>query len=247
MQLQLPFERRGPTLPRFDQELLEVGGRRLPLMLVPHRRARRYILRLHRRSFVRVTIPRGGSQVEARRFAHRNIAWLERQLLRQSAEEPKAAAWGLGTEVLFRGQKVRLELESNGAGSLVRLGSELVRVKDVAADLRSEIQRHLWRLAVRELPPRVLELAGQHQVPVHRVFVRNQRSRWGSRSRRGTVSLNWRLVQAPATVRDYIILHELMHFRHMNHSRRFWREVASVCPGFGQSERWLKEHSALLR
>jgi len=55
-------------------------------------------------------------------------------------------------------------------------------------------------------------------MPVRRVTVRNQRSRWGSCSRRGTVSLNWRLLQTPAFVRDYVILHELAHLREMNHS-----------------------------
>ena len=76
--------------------------------------------------------------------------------------------------------------------------------------------------------------------------VRNQRSRWGSCSRRGTISLNWRLIQAPVFVRDYLILHELAHLKEMNHSRRFWREVARLCPDFAQAERWLKEHASLL-
>jgi Protein of unknown function DUF45 len=90
-----------------------------------------------------------------------------------------------------------------------------------AADLRPAIERHLWRLAAKELLPRVLEYAALHQLPVRRITVRNQRSRWGSASRRGTISLNWRLIQTPAFVRDYLVLHELMHLRHMNHSARF--------------------------
>jgi predicted metal-dependent hydrolase len=77
--------------------------------------------------------------------------------------------------------------------------------------------------------------------------VRNQKSRWGSCSRRGTISLNWRLIQAPAFVLDYIILHELCHLEHMNHSRRFWRQVEHLYPGFKAAERWLKQHSSLLK
>ena len=76
--------------------------------------------------------------------------------------------------------------------------------------------------------------------------MRNQRSRWGSCSRRGTISLNWRLVQTPAYVRDYLVLHELAHLKEMNHSRRFWREVERLCPGFREAERWLKQHASLL-
>jgi predicted metal-dependent hydrolase len=104
----------------------------------------------------------------------------------------------------------------------------------------------LWKLAARELPSRVAELANEHQFVVRRVSVRNQKSRWGSCSRQGTISLNWRLIQTPTFVRDYITLHELAHLKEMNHSKRFWREVARLCPDFARAERWLKDHSDLL-
>ena len=105
----------------------------------------------------------------------------------------------------------------------------------------------MWRLAAKELPPRVLEYAMVLKLPVRRISVRNQKSRWGSCSRRGTISLNWRLLQAPPFVRDYLILHELMHLREMNHSARFWREVARVCPGYETAERWLRQHASMLK
>ena len=152
----------------------------------------------------------------------------------------------MGTEIFFRGERVRLEPGENGEAGLVRFGGEVVPVADAAGDLRPAIERHLRRLAARELPPRVFELAALHQLPVRRVIVRNQRSRWGSCSRRGTISLNWRLVQTPLFVRDYLVLHELAHLKEMNHSRRFWAEVARLCPGFREAERWLKQHSGLL-
>src|SRR5947208_16572007 len=130
---------------------------------------------------------------------------------------------------------------------MVRVGKAVLKVADSAADLRPAIEKHLWRLAAKELPPRVLEFAAMHQLPVRRVTVRNQRSRWGSCSRRGTISLNWRLIQAPPFVRDYLILHELSQLTEMNHSTRFWREVERVCPDYEAAERWLKQHSALLK
>ncbi len=86
-----------------------------------------------------------------------------------------------------------------------------------------------------------------YNVAIHRVSVRNQRSRWGSCSARGTISLNWRLIQTPPFVRDYIILHELMHRREMNHSKRFWAHVELVYPEWREAERWLKENAKLLR
>jgi hypothetical protein len=142
---------------------------------------------------------------------------------------------------------VKLEAGVNGESGMIRFGSEVVNVTDHGADLRAAIERHLWRLAAKELPPRVLEYATLHQLPVRRISVRNQRSRWGSCSRRRTISLNWRLIQTPAFVRDYILIHEIMHLREMNHSSRFWREVERACPDYETAERWLKQHSSLLK
>ncbi len=80
---------------------------------------------------------------------------------------------------------------------------------------------------------------------VNRVTVRNQRTLWGSCSRRGTVSLNWRLVQTPPFVCHYIMLHELMHLRVMSHSQRFWRAVEKVCPRYREAEAWMDRHQLL--
>lgn len=215
------------------------------LVFAPNRRARRYVLRVGPDGTARVTIPRGGSEVEARRFAERHIAWIEKQLLRLAARPPRQAQWQAGTEILFRGQPVRLELDA--ASGFVRFGDQSVHLPDSGGDLRPAVERHLRELAAREFPPRVMELAALHQAPARRVTVRDQRSRWGSCSRHGTISLNWRLVQTPPFVRDYLMLHELMHLREMNHSRRFWREVDRVCPDYAAAERWLKQHAALLR
>jgi predicted metal-dependent hydrolase len=97
-------------------------------------------------------------------------------------------------------------------------------------------------LAARELVPRCLALARQCGVDVARVSVRDQRSRWGACSSRGVITLNWRLIQMPPEVSDYVIFHELMHRRQPNHSIRFWREVQGVCPGWRDAERWLRKH-----
>lgn len=99
--------------------------------------------------------------------------------------------------------------------------------------------------ARRELPARLLALAAEYGFTVSRVSVRAQRTLWGSCSRRrATISLNWRLVRMPEAIKDYILLHELAHLRHANHSRRFWALVESLCPAYREAERWLKKHAA---
>ena len=74
------------------------------------------------------------------------------------------------------------------------------------------------------------------------ITVRDQRSRWGSCSSRGTLSFNYRLVFAPPKVLDYVVVHELCHLTHMNHSKNFWSMVASVMPDYKDCKNWLKEH-----
>lgn len=111
---------------------------------------------------------------------------------------------------------------------------------------RQVLMAALRALAEHELPPRTHALAHEHGIRISRVTVRAQRSRWGSCSADGAISLNWRLIHAPPAVRDYLIIHELMHRRQMNHSARYWREVAAACPDYEEAEKWLDQHSYLL-
>lgn len=106
--------------------------------------------------------------------------------------------------------------------------------------LRPLVHRWHRRRAERDLPARLLALAQTHDIAVARVSVRDQRSRWGACSSRGTITLNWRLILVPDFVCEYVLLHELMHRRELNHSRRFWRLVAACCPRHLEARRWLK-------
>ena len=225
-------------------ESLLVGTRAIPLLVIRNPRARRYHLRLQADGSARVTIPRGGSQAAAQAFVERNRGWLAKQIDRLQAQPPPPTHWRAGSEILWRGELVRLEAGANGS---IRVGTEVVNVNQADADLRSPIERHFRFLARQELPARVAALAALHQLSVCRVTVRNQRSRWGSCSRRGAISLNWRLIQTPVFVRDYIILHELAHLREMNHSGKFWQEVERLCPEYRLAEQWLKTNRWLLR
>ena len=112
--------------------------------------------------------------------------------------------------------------------------------------LAPDVEREMRARARRELPARLLDLAGQHGVVVSRVSVRNQRWRWGSCSRGGHICLNWRLAWMPAPVRDYVMIHELMHLKRMDHSRKFWTLVAQACPDYKSARHWLRAHQDML-
>ena len=74
------------------------------------------------------------------------------------------------------------------------------------------------------------------------ITVRDQKTRWGSCSSRGTLSFNYRLIFAPPRVLDYVVVHELCHLTHMNHSKEFWAMVASVMPDYQSCRSWLRNH-----
>lgn len=209
-------------------------------------RARNYRLTLRRDGTAVATIPVRGSEREALRFVEEHREWLERARHRQRQRPRAAEIWVIGTRVLWRGELTEIRVAAEGERPQVCLAADVFRVARLEGDLRPTLEAHFARRAKVELPARAWELAAVTGVEVKFVTVRNQRSRWGSCSAGGTISLNWRLVQTPDAVRDYIIYHELMHLREMNHSARFWARVAEVCPGWEEAERWIKRNGALV-
>lgn len=218
-------------------------------------RARHYRLTLRRDGVAVVTIPVRGSERMAVRFAEQHRDWLERARQRQRNRPRAAEVWTVGTHVLWRGEMHEIRAASFGVSVVgapppdrpkVSLAADVFRVPALEGDLRPTLEAHFARRARIELTARAWELAAVTGVEIKHVTVRNQRSRWGSCSANGTISLNWRLVQTPDFVRDYIIHHELMHLREMNHSARFWARVEEVCPEWRSAERWIKRNGSLV-
>ncbi len=83
--------------------------------------------------------------------------------------------------------------------------------------------------------------------PYQGISIRDQKTRWGSCSSKGNLNFNWRLILAPPQVLDYVVVHELCHLLHMDHSPAFWQEVERICPDYKVCRRWLKENGASLR
>lgn len=216
------------------------------MTFVRSERARNYRLTLRRDGAAVATIPRRGSEREARRFVEQHRDWLERARSRQRVRARPAVEWMQGTNILWRGRQENLRLEGEAGRWGASLGGDVFAVAHPEGDLRPFLEARFARLARIELPARTWELATATASDIKRVVVRSQRSRWGSCSARGTISLNWRLIQTPDFVRDYVIYHELAHRREMNHSDRFWACVEALCPAWRDAERWLKSAGSLL-
>ena len=240
---------RTPSAPaprtRIDHRLVWKHGIGVDVVFRPN--ARRYLLTLQPDGVARLVIPRRGTEAEGLRFLERSERWLLKRVAQWHSRSPTRQSWTDGSRFLFRGEEVTLQVEEIAGGVKLAFADQAVRVKEALPDYREAVHTHLRRMAEKELPVRTRELAQVHGIVVRRVSVRAQKTRWGSCSARGTISLNWRLIQTPPFVVDYLIVHELMHRREMNHSARYWKLVAEAFPDYRQAEKWLKSGGLELR
>ncbi len=235
-------------------------GSFLPLCTIHRsRRARRPRLTIRPDGSLVVTLPQQAPQRWAVELVGERGAWIVRHRERILAQREALAA-----------------RPALGEGRLVPLGGipHAVRVLPAPLDVRrsrvvhDDLPEPVLRIALAAPDPRplaaVLEAwlrlqaraAVERRVAVRardlgvtpeRLAIRDQHSRWGSASRRGAVSFNWRLVLAPAWVLDYVVVHELAHLREFNHSERYWGLVRRLVTETDQARRWLRAHDADLR
>lgn len=230
--MRLPWGGEPAKGPRVRQ--LSIAGREIPVTIARHRLARRYVVRVSPEGGVRLTVPRGASLAGGFAFAARQADWIAREMDRH---RQRHAPWADGSRTWFRGELVPIGV----SGCRATIGSEVIPLKSAKDDVRAAVEARMRGMAADELPRRCLALARAAGVHVGRVSVRNQRSRWGACSPAGLITLNWRLIQMPPSVSDYVMFHELAHVKHPNHSRRFWKEVERTCASWRDAEKWLRK------
>ena len=119
---------------------------------------------------------------------------------------------------------------------------EAQRDKCYTPEQRSALEKRYREAAKEYFPKRAAYYAYLLGVSYDRIRIAGQKTRWGSCSSNKTLSFNWKLMLAPPGVLDYVVVHELCHLKHMDHSREFWAAVESVMPDYRERRRWLKEH-----
>ena len=112
-------------------------------------------------------------------------------------------------------------------------------------DARTTLTNWLKRKGTDYLPLRLRQL-NKKNFKINKVYVKDQRTQWGSCSETGNIHLNWRIIMAPKFAVDYIIYHEMCHTKHMDHSKRFWNLVEEVCPNYKKAEKWFKDYGFIL-
>jgi predicted metal-dependent hydrolase len=213
---------------------LVVAGRPVRAEVRESRRARRLRLVVRPGGPLEVTVPRGTGARALRRFVDEHADWIRDRL----AERPPTVL-GLGRPgfVVLAGERIPVVMAA-GERSSATLRRGLLVVS--GADSGDAIARWYRREARRLLEASAARQAAVLGLSYSRVAVRDQRTRWGSCSTRGTLSFSWRLALAPPEVLDYVVLHELLHLREHNHSRAFWSLLDAHRPGWRAQAAWLR-------
>ncbi|RKZ37991.1 MAG: hypothetical protein DRQ37_00510 [Gammaproteobacteria bacterium] len=181
-----------------------------------------------------VRAPYRARLLDAEVAIHAHRKWVLKTL---AAAQARAERFTLepGRILPYLNQRLRLVFTAAGKTGVRRAGCNLeVASPDADRPTRSLLQAWYQDEARRELPQRLRRIAVLLSVSPAGISVRNQRTRWGSCSAGGRISLNWRLLMLPARLADYVIVHELCHLRHLNHSAAFWNTVAAAIPDHRQ-------------
>lgn len=210
-------------------------------------RARRLSLRVYPDARVEVVVPPRARPREIEHFIAAHREWIDAKraqaLANRPAPEPFPPPF---IDFALTGERWRVQLAGGTGGIRIAepRAADAERVLRISGDarpsaLRRALRAWLLRAARERLEPRVAARAAASGVRYARVSIRRQRSRWGSCSVRGTISLNVCLLFQRAPVVDYLIVHELTHVKHMNHSARFWRAVEVDCAQWRELDREL--------
>jgi len=202
-------------------------------------RARRLTARVHVGGRVEIVVPIGVSPKTVREFVQRFTPWIDRKVAAMQCFPEAAATVPPVIEFALTNERFEVEWHATAKCGVTERGARLVVNAPDEAAARLLLQGWLKRAASERLVPRLLQLADDLNYSVARVAIRCQRTRWGSCSTRGTVSLNCSLVFLRPAVVQYLFVHELAHTKHMNHSASFWRLVDRLEPNYRSLDREL--------
>jgi len=233
-----------------ERDVLEWPETSLSYSIRESARRRTLSLELRADGSVRVAVPRGLRLAEVRRFVESRRAWIDSKRALLAAAAPCRQPLESGSSLPYLGTELALYIEpqpgARSASCRRELGTLRVRAPQVQSAPRA-IEAWYRREALAHAGARVAHFAVLVGRAPRRLSIRGQRTRWGSCSARGSISLNWRLLQMPAAVFDYVVVHELCHLLVPNHSSRFWDEVGRVLPDYRERRAALRQFGRSLR
>jgi predicted metal-dependent hydrolase len=223
--------------------IIHAAGRALQVWPKISARTTRVRLSVRPGPKVILTYPEHTTQASALAFLRDNIPWLEKVLAKARTVQPSLTShiqkfpWITMDDRLL---EVEVMVGTRGTARISQ-ANETVAIALPTDNRETAALRVIRRLAETGLSLAVERLSQRVGVTVKQVSVRDQTTRWGSCSTEGTLSLNWRLILLPPMLHDHVILHELSHRKHMDHSDRFWNQLAAWDPDWKKHDRELNK------
>lgn len=227
---------------------VQIGDLRLKYLLVRSPAARHLRVRVGVKG-IEVIQPSDGHADDSRAFVVSNGQWVLEQLRRIEAlrglRKQKTRTRG---EILFRGQptpiKVALVEGRRGPGRVVLRGGELIvtRGENSLTPASRTLENWLRKQARREVETHLTSVTRKLDASPRKLYIMDQRTKWGNCSASRNLSFNWRLILAPDSVLRYLVTHEAVHLAVPNHSAKFWLTVQGLCPDMERSKVWLRVH-----
>lgn len=207
-------------------------------------------IQIDRNGAVSVRVPNRVSIKEVEGFIDRKVDWIKRHLDAWQDRNTKRTAQKYidGAEVLYLGKPYPLKIVTSQVSPLLLHDG----IFHLSAEYSSESKARAAFLAfyrengIHVIGPRVAHFQKMMGVAAQKIRMSNAKMRWASCSSKGNLNFAWKCLMLPTSVLDYVVVHELAHLIHMNHSKSFWSEVEKVLPHYKQAYQWLRTHGAAL-
>jgi predicted metal-dependent hydrolase len=231
-----------------NQHLPLPNGASIPYKL--ERRSRRTVgIKIDQTGLI-VHAPNRISQPQLEQMLMSKIAWIQSKLKAQQENALPTFEWKDGASLLFLGNPVKLSIAPDTASRALEYTPGLLRLAlpnpENTAQIAKKVVQWYRKQALTDFSRRLEILSAKLGVPTPTLFLSNARSRWGSCNSKQEIRLNWRLLQAPPNIINYVVAHELAHLKEMNHSAKFWTMVEKIYPDYKTAEKELKVWSAKL-
>ena len=207
-----------------------------------HSKRRTIALIVERDGSVTVRAPMRVPEKAIREFVERHAKWIEKKRAEMKSLVPESPRrYQPGESFLYLGQAYLLEIVRDAKKTLTLENS--FKLAESARENAEVLFRNWYRKQARRIiEERVTFHAEKNQLQYGKIRITSARTRWGSCSSKGTLSFSWRLVMTPLEVIDYVVIHELAHTVHHNHSKRFWNLVEKLLPDYKERRKRLRQY-----
>lgn len=198
-------------------------------------------IKIHNDAKVYILVPNFVERGEIAEFIRNHQDWIDKTL--HNVKSSIALIKLEEDEILFLGEKIKL-IPNPQIGKKIITNIEKKTIQGDVEKLKNKLflVDYYKHISKKFIIGKAFEMASKNNFKISRVFIRDQRTKWGTCSGKGNLSFNLRLICCPEFIINYLIIHELCHTIEMNHSKNFWKTVEKYCPEYRTAEKWLKKY-----